>query len=100
VIGMRRWIVRMAVVSVLIAVPVAASGCGAASHYVGGVIAHHIANHLAKTPAQKRDVSRAYCAYSVYRTFHDATHHHLIFGALNAAQAVKNCEAGFSKSSK
>jgi hypothetical protein len=33
----------------------------------------------------------------VYRAFHDVTHHHLIFGALNVRQAVKNCEAGFSK---
>jgi hypothetical protein len=78
----------------------AAAGCGSASHYVGGVVAHKVANHLAKTPTAKRRVSQAYCAYSVYRAFHDVTHHHLIFGALNARQAVINCEAGFSKSKR
>jgi hypothetical protein len=77
--------------------PLAATGCGAAGHYFGGVVAHHVLNHLAKTPAQRRHVSQAYCAYSVYRALHDFTHHHLIFGALNAHQAIKNCEAGFSR---
>lgn len=95
--ALRRILARIAVACVLLAVPIAASGCGAASHYVGGVIAHRIANHFAKTPSAKRHVSQAYCAYSVYRAFHDVTHHHLIFGALNVRQAVKNCEAGFSK---
>ena len=85
------------VVCALFAVPVAASGCGAASHYAAGVVAHKLANHFAKTPSAKRHVSQAYCLYSVDRAFHDLTHHHLIFGALNVHQALKNCEAGFSK---
>jgi hypothetical protein len=93
----RRFVARIAVLGALLAVPVAAAGCGSASHYIAGVAAHKIANHFAKTPAQKRHVAQAYCAYSVYRAFHDVTHHHLIFGALNAHQALKNCEAGFSK---
>lgn len=85
---------------VLVAVPVAATGCGAAGHYLGNVVAHKVANHYAKTPAQKRHVSQAFCAYSVYRAFHDLTHHHLIFGALNAHQALINCKAGFSKNGR
>jgi hypothetical protein len=88
---------RIAVICALLAVPVAAAGCGAGGHYVGNVVAHDIANHLAKTPAAKRRVDLAFCAYSVYQAFHDVTHHHLVFGALNAHQALKNCEAGFSK---
>ena len=87
----------MAIVCVLLTAPVAAVGCGAASHYLGNVAAHHVANHYAKTPAARRRVNKAFCVYSVYRAFHDLTHHHLIFGALNAHQALKNCEAGFGK---
>jgi hypothetical protein len=85
------------VIGVLLTVPIAAAGCGAAAHYVGGVAAHHAINHFAKTPAARRRVSRAFCAYNVYRAFHDLTHHHLIFGALNVHQALINCEAGFRR---
>jgi hypothetical protein len=93
----RRSLARVAVICALLAAPVAVAGCGAASHYVGNVVAHKIANHFAKTPAAKRRVNKAFCVYSIYRAFHDVTHHHLIFGALNAHHALKNCEAGFSK---
>jgi len=96
----RRTLARIAVTCVLLAVPVAASGCGAASHYIAGAVVHKIANHLAKTPSAKRHVSQAYCLYSVDRAFHDLTHHHFIFGALNVHQAIKNCEAGFSKKAR
>jgi hypothetical protein len=95
----RRSLARLAVICVLLTVPLAAAGCGAGSHYVLNVVAHKIANHFAKTPAQKRAVNKAFCVYSVYRAFHDVTHHHAVFGALNAVQALKNCEAGFAKSS-
>ncbi len=98
--SLRRLLARVAVVCVLFTVPVAATGCGAASHYLAGVAAHHVANHFAKTPKARRRVNQAFCIYSVYRAFHDITHHHLIFGALNAHQALKNCEAGFSKSAR
>jgi hypothetical protein len=96
----RRSLARIAVVCVLLTAPIAAAGCGAASHYVGNVVAHKIANHFAKTPAARRRVNKAFCVYSVYRAFHDITHHHLIFGALNAHQALKNCEAGFGKNKR
>ena len=95
--SLRRSLARFAVLCALVTVPLTATGCGAASHYVGGVVVHHIANSLAKPPAQKRLVSQAYCAYTVYRAVHDLTHHHLIFGALNVHQAIKNCEAGFRR---
>ena len=98
--SLRSVIARLAVTCLLIVTPIAASGCGAATHYFGGVIAHHIANHYAHTPAQRRHVSQAFCAYHVYRAFHDVTHHHLIFGALNIHQAIKNCEAGFSRNAR
>jgi hypothetical protein len=95
--SLRRSLARAAIICVLLAAPLAATGCGAAGHYVGNVVAHKIANHFAKSAAAKRRVNKAFCVYSVYRAFHDVTHHHLIFGALNAHAALKNCEAGFSK---
>jgi hypothetical protein len=98
--SLRRSLARVAVIGVLLTVPLAATGCGAAGHYLGGVVAHHIANHFAKTPAARRRVSKAFCVYNVYRAFHDVTHHHLIFGALNIHQALINCEAGFSKTAR
>lgn len=98
--SLRRTLARVAIIGVLVTVPAMAAGCGAASHYVANVVAHKIANHFAKTPAEKRRVNRAFCVYSVYRAFHDVTHHHLIFGALNAHQALKNCEAGFGKNQR
>jgi hypothetical protein len=96
----RRSLARVTVICALFALPVAAGGCGAASHYVGGVVVRHLADHFAKSAAAKRHVSQAYCLYSVDRAFHDLTHHHVIFGALNVHQALKNCEAGFSKSAR
>ena len=96
----RRLVARLAVVCVLFAATAAVAGCGSAGHYVGNVVAHKIANHYARTPAARRRVNRAFCIYSVYRAFHDFRHHHFIFGALNAHQALKNCEAGFSKTAR
>jgi len=96
----RRSVARLAVIGVLICSPVAIIGCGAAGHYIGNVVAHKIANHFAKTPAARRRVDKAFCVYTVYRAFHDLTHHHLIFGALNVHLALKNCEAGFSKNAR
>ncbi|MDQ6804545.1 MAG: hypothetical protein M3065_06175, partial [Actinomycetota bacterium] len=88
--SLRRSLARIAIICALLTVPVAAAGCGAAGHYLGGVVAHHAINHFAKTPTARRRVSKAFCAYHVYRAFHDVTHHHLIFGALNVHQALKN----------
>jgi len=86
------------VICVLLTAPVVVTGCGGASGYLGNVVAHKLANHFAKTASARRRVDKVFCVYSIYRAFHDVTHHHLIFGALNAHQALKNCEAGFSKS--
>ena len=97
---LRRTRARLAIACVVLTMAITGAGCGAASHYVGNVVAHKIANHYARTPAAKRRVNRAFCIYSVYRAFHDLTHHHLIFGALNAHQALKNCEAGFGKNQR
>ena len=96
----RRLAARCLIVAMLLCAPVIAAGCGAGSGYLGNVVGHHIANHFARTPQARRRVNRAFCVYSVYRTFHDFTHHHYIFGALNAYQALKNCEAGFGRNAR
>jgi hypothetical protein len=98
--SIRRLAARTAVLLVLGAVPLVAAGCGAGTHLAGNVIAHKIANHFAKTPGEKRAVNKAFCAYSVYQAFKDVRHHHLIYGAATAAIAIKDCEAGFSKSAR
>ena len=56
----------------LVRVPIATTGCGGAA-----------AGH------------RAYRIYGVYGAFHDLTHNHLLWGALNAHQALSNREEGF-----
>ena len=97
---MRRTLAKFLIIGALMTVPLAATGCGAGGHYLGGIVAQHVANHFAKTPAARRRVSKAFCVYNVYRAFHDLTHHHLIFGALNVHQALRNCEAGFGRNQR
>jgi hypothetical protein len=76
----RRWLARAAGICALLAVLlVATAGCSSATH---------------------RHISQALCLYNVDRAFHDARHHHLIFGALNVAGAVHNCERGFGKNAR
>jgi hypothetical protein len=82
----------------LVAVPIGAAGCGAGGNLVGGVVARHVLQHVA--PGHARTIRKAFCAFHVYRAFHDLTHHHLIFGALNVYEAIKNCEAGFSQNGR
>jgi hypothetical protein len=94
----RRSLASFAVILTLLAVPLAAAGCGAGTHYVENVVAHKVANHFAKTAKEKRDVNRAFCAVSVYQAFRDLKGHHYLWGAITVHQALKNCEAGFAKS--
>jgi hypothetical protein len=90
--AVRRRLARVLIVCTLVLTPVGAAGCGAAGHYIGAVIAHHIANHVLGV----KRASRLFCIYHVYRAVHDFTHHHYLFGALNAHAAFVNCERGFS----
>ncbi|MHB8691638.1 MAG: hypothetical protein ACYDHH_10365 [Solirubrobacteraceae bacterium] len=94
----RRLLARLLIVCTLVVVPMGAVGCGAGGHLVGGIVAHHVANHL--FPGHRRLISKAFCIYHVHRAIHDLTHHHPIFGALNVYEAIKNCRAGFSQSGR
>jgi hypothetical protein len=96
----KRVLARAVVLLAFCAVPVAAAGCGAGTHLAENVVAHKVANHFAKTPGEKRAVNKAFCLYSVYQAFKDVRHHHLVYGGATAAIAIKDCEAGFSKSAR
>ena len=96
----KRALARLAVGAALVFVPVAAGGCGAATHYVEQGIAHKALNAVIKSEKGRKDVDKVFCADNVYRAFKDIKGHHYIFGALTVKSAIKNCEAGFSKNSK
>lgn len=84
----------MAVLSAMlvIAVPaMAAEGCGAVSHAVGGIAAHHIANHLLGT----RRAGKVFCLYHGHRVLVDLRTHHVFAAGINAYEAYKSCKAGF-----
>lgn len=89
----RRLVSRLLVVLALVTAPVAVAGCGNSG--IGGVIAHHVLNHV--FPGHRRLISKAFCIYHVDKAFHDFTHHHAIYGAFNVYEAIRNCEAGFGR---
>jgi hypothetical protein len=93
----KRTLARLAVGATLIFVPVAAAGCGAATHYIVQGIAHKALNTVIRSQKGRKDVDKAFCVANVYQVFKDVKHHHFVFGALTARSAIKNCEAGFSK---
>ncbi len=74
---------------------VAAGGCGSTSHYVGGVAAHHVANHYARTPAARRRVNKVFCLYHGHRVLVDLHTHHVFAAGLNAISAYRACKGGF-----
>jgi hypothetical protein len=79
-----------------LAVPaVAVSGCGAGAHYLGGVAAHHVANHFVRSAAGRRRLDKFFCLYHGHRVLVDLRHHHAIVAGLNAIAAYHACTAGF-----
>jgi hypothetical protein len=74
---------------------VAASGCGSGSKYLGGVVAHHVANHFAHTAAGRRRVNKLFCLYHGHRVLADVRNHHYVIAGLNAVAAYRACKGGF-----
>jgi hypothetical protein len=72
----------------------ALSGCGAIGHYVGGVVAHRVANHLVGV----RHANQLFCLYHGHRVLVDARTHHLLAAGLNAYSAYHSCRSGFGRS--
>ncbi len=73
------------------------AGCGATGHYLGGVAAHHIANHFARTAAGRRRVNKVFCLYHGHRVLADVHNGHPFIAGLNALQAYHACKGGFGK---
>jgi hypothetical protein len=77
----------------VIAVPaIATEGCGSVSHAVGGIAAHHIANHF----LGRRTAGKVFCLYHGHRVLVDLHTHHAFAAAINAYEAYKSCKAGFA----
>ena len=86
----------MAVLSTMlvIAVPaIATEGCGSVSHAVGGIAAHHIANHF----LGRRTAGKVFCLYHGHRLLVDLHTHHVFAAGINAYEAYKSCKAGFAR---
>jgi hypothetical protein len=73
------------------------AGCGAGAHYLGGVAAHHIANHFARTPRARRNINKVFCLYHGHRVLVDLRTHHVFTAGLNALAAYESCKHGFTR---
>ncbi len=67
------------------------SGCGAVSHAVGGIVAHHVADHY----LGNRRAGKIFCIYHGHRLVVDLRHHHDVAAAINAYEAYRSCKHGF-----
>ncbi len=72
---------------------IALSGCGAVSHAVGGIVAHHAANHL----IGRRNAGKVFCLYHGHRVLVDLRTHHVFAAGINAYEAYRSCKAGFGR---
>jgi hypothetical protein len=91
---------RLGVFAVVLAMAVpalAASGCGAGSHYLGGAVAHQIANHFVHSSAGRRRVNKLFCLYHGHRILVDVRNHHFIAAGLNGLAAYRACKGGFGR---
>lgn len=78
----------------VIAVPaMATEGCGAIGHAVGGIAAHHIANHF----LGRRNAGKVFCLYHGHRVLVDLRTHHVFAAGINAYEAYRSCKAGFGR---
>lgn len=88
----------LAVVAAVLALGVPAAGltgCGALTHAVGGIAAHHLINHFVHTPAGLRRVGKLFCIYHGHRVLVDVRHHHVLAAGINFYEAYHACKAGF-----
>ncbi len=95
--SLRRTVALLATLLVLGGSALAAAGCGSTARFAGGVAAHHIANHFARTPAARRRVEKVFCLYHGHRVLVDLRTHHVFAAGLNAIAAYHACRAGFGR---
>ncbi len=69
----------------------AASGCGAVSHAVGGIVAHRALNHA----LGQRNANKVFCLYHGHRLLVDLRNHHVFGAGINAFEAYRSCRGGF-----
>jgi hypothetical protein len=89
--------VRRLFALILVVAALGVAGCGAGGHYLGGVVAHHAANHFARTPRAQRNVNRVFCVYHGHRVLVDLRTHHVFTAGLNAIAAYESCKHGFTR---
>lgn len=92
---LRRTLALLGTVVVLAVPALSTAGCGSTTHFLGGVVAHRIANHFAHTPAARRRVNKVFCLYHGHRVLVDLRTHHVFAAGLNAVAAYRSCKAGF-----
>ena len=81
-----------------LAVPAFAStGCGSGGHYLGGIVAHHAANHFVHSAVGRRRVNKVFCLYHGHRVLVDLRTHHVFAAGLNAIAAYRSCKGGFGR---
>jgi hypothetical protein len=89
--SIRRTIAIMLVALSIGGTALGAAGCGSTGHLVGGVIAHHVLNHV----IGKRNANKLFCLYHGHRVLVDLHNHHPVIAGLNAVEAYKACKGGF-----
>ena len=94
---LRRLTLMLALAAALSGSAVAATGCGSGAHYLGGIAAHHIANHFTHTPAARRRVNKVFCLYHGHRVLVDLRTHHVFAAGLNALAAYRARTRGFGR---
>jgi hypothetical protein len=92
---MKRKVATLLAVLVLSVSALGVAGCGAGGHYLGGVVAHHAANHLVHTARGRRRVNKVFCLYHGHRVLADVRNGHYFIAGLNALAAYHACRAGF-----
>ncbi len=90
---LRRTLTVLLVVLAMAGSSLAAAGCGATSHAIGGIVAHHIANRI----LGRRAAGKVFCLYHGHRVLVDLRNHHVFAAGINAYEAYKSCKAGFGR---
>src|SRR5579884_2411904 len=85
--SLKRTLAILGAVAVLAVPALASAGCGAVGHYVGGVAAHRVINHFARSAAAQRRVNKVFCLYHGHRVLVDLRTHHVFAAGLNAIAA-------------
>jgi hypothetical protein len=88
---LRRTLAVMSTMLVIALPALASEGCGSVSHAVGGIAAHHVANHF----LGRRTAGKVFCLYHGHRLLVDLHTHHVFAAGINAYEAYKSCKAGF-----